>query len=237
MGSKLGGLMSSTTDNDGCGTFVAFAVAALLIWQFSKDDWTGYVYPDFTKNGGAVQYEVGKFGSLDKCLDAVRQRTRDIGRSFEADYACGKDCDSSFLTPICDKVATRKEGSWWRGLLGLTDYDEEYQVNIRNQAVQRHMDKLLLAEQLEREASAQASADEAHRMAKEAAKMANAVSGDVGTYAGYNCTVDCGGHDAGYDWAMTNGVSDYGECSGNSDSFIEGCMAYVSEQEADQGQE
>ncbi|WP_210337718.1 hypothetical protein [Mesorhizobium sp. INR15] len=43
----------------------------------------------------------------------------------------------------------------------------------------------------------------------------------------YDCTEDCSGHKAGYDWAQQNGVSDTSDCSGNSQSFIEGCEAYV----------
>lgn len=38
-----------------------------------------------------------------------------------------------------------------------------------------------------------------------------------------DCTEDCSGHDAGYQWAEENDVQDAGDCSGNSQSFIEGC--------------
>lgn len=51
--------------------------------------------------------------------------------------------------------------------------------------------------------------------------------GDYGTFAGENCTVDCSGHEAGYNWAMDNGITDPSECGGNSWSFIEGCEAYA----------
>ncbi|RWM29770.1 hypothetical protein [Mesorhizobium sp.] len=47
------------------------------------------------------------------------------------------------------------------------------------------------------------------------------------TFGGYDCTEDCSGHKAGYDWAQQNGVSDSSDCSGNSQSFVEGCEAYV----------
>jgi hypothetical protein len=47
------------------------------------------------------------------------------------------------------------------------------------------------------------------------------------TFGGYDCTEDCSGHKAGYDWAQQNGVSDSSNCSGNSQSFVEGCEAYV----------
>lgn len=56
-----------------------------------------------------------------------------------------------------------------------------------------------------------------------------ATSGAAQTFGGYPCTVDCSGHEAGYDWALENGISDGSQCSGNSNSFIEGCMAAAEE--------
>jgi hypothetical protein len=49
------------------------------------------------------------------------------------------------------------------------------------------------------------------------------------SFHGYECTQDCGGHEAGYQWAEDNGVDDEDDCGGNSESFIEGCKAYVEE--------
>ena len=46
----------------------------------------------------------------------------------------------------------------------------------------------------------------------------------------YPCTVDCSGHEAGYEWADRNGIEDPDECGGNSNSFIEGCRAWAEEQ-------
>jgi Tfp pilus assembly protein PilV len=46
------------------------------------------------------------------------------------------------------------------------------------------------------------------------------------------CTSDCSGHDAGFDWAQNRGLSDRSECSGNSNSFIEGCEAYFDQVES-----
>ena len=43
----------------------------------------------------------------------------------------------------------------------------------------------------------------------------------------YNCTEDCGGHEAGYEWAFLNSISSSISCDGNSQSFIEGCIAYT----------
>jgi hypothetical protein len=48
-------------------------------------------------------------------------------------------------------------------------------------------------------------------------------------FHGYDCTVDCSGHQAGYDWAEQQGIDDEDDCGGNSESFIEGCKAFVQE--------
>ena len=42
-----------------------------------------------------------------------------------------------------------------------------------------------------------------------------------------NCTDDCLGHKAGYEWAQDNGIRSESDCDGNSDSFNEGCINYV----------
>ena len=47
------------------------------------------------------------------------------------------------------------------------------------------------------------------------------------SFHGYECTEDCGGHQAGYDWAENNGIEYIDDCGGTSQSFIEGCHAYV----------
>lgn len=51
------------------------------------------------------------------------------------------------------------------------------------------------------------------------------------TFHGYTCSVDCSGHEAGYRWAEEYGITDAVDCSSNSGSFVEGCVAYVSEQD------
>lgn len=51
------------------------------------------------------------------------------------------------------------------------------------------------------------------------------------TFKGYECTVDCSGHEAGYQWAEEQGIDDPDDCDGNSGSFIEGCRAYAEEQQ------
>ncbi|MER9455564.1 hypothetical protein [Mesorhizobium sp. M0478] len=47
------------------------------------------------------------------------------------------------------------------------------------------------------------------------------------TFGGNECTDDCSGHKAGYDWAEQNQISDESNCSSNSQSFNEGCQTYV----------
>jgi len=47
------------------------------------------------------------------------------------------------------------------------------------------------------------------------------------TFKGYKCTQDCSGHKAGYKWAKKKGIKNPGDCTGKSQSFIEGCWAYA----------
>lgn len=46
---------------------------------------------------------------------------------------------------------------------------------------------------------------------------------------GYDCTGDCSGHDAGYEWAQDNDVCDDSYSYGNSQSFDEGVQVYAEE--------
>lgn len=47
----------------------------------------------------------------------------------------------------------------------------------------------------------------------------------------WDCTHDCSGHEAGYEWAEENGITDPSDCGGYSQSFIEGCWAWANENE------
>lgn len=47
------------------------------------------------------------------------------------------------------------------------------------------------------------------------------------TFDGYECTDDCSGHQAGYDWAEENEIDDEDACDTSSQSFNEGCQSYV----------
>ena len=49
------------------------------------------------------------------------------------------------------------------------------------------------------------------------------------SFHGYGCTQDCSGHEAGYDWADRNNIQNENDCHGNSNSFSEGCRAWVEE--------
>ena len=48
-------------------------------------------------------------------------------------------------------------------------------------------------------------------------------------FKGQECSRDCSGHMAGYDWAEERGISKEEGCRGNSQSFIDGCLLYVAE--------
>ena len=52
------------------------------------------------------------------------------------------------------------------------------------------------------------------------------------------CTDDCSGHDAGFEWAKENDITEAGQCSGTSQSFIEGCESFTSaiEESVDEAQ-
>jgi hypothetical protein len=49
-------------------------------------------------------------------------------------------------------------------------------------------------------------------------------------FHGYACNSDCSGHTAGYEWAERQGIDSPDDCSGRSQSFVEGCRAYAEEQ-------
>jgi len=75
--------------------------------------------------------------------------------------------------------------------------------------------------------------EDEHRTKPQARRaISNADRSRTKTFAGYNCTVDCSGHKAGYKWAEDNDISDGEHCDragerSSSPSFAEGCHAYV----------
>jgi hypothetical protein len=59
------------------------------------------------------------------------------------------------------------------------------------------------------------------------------LAGTKGEVAGFGCTEDCSGHDAGYKWAEERGITDPDDCGGKSWSFEEGCQAYANEHQGE----
>lgn len=59
----------------------------------------------------------------------------------------------------------------------------------------------------------------------------------TGSYEGYGCTQDCSGHDAGYQWAEDNDVTDPNDCGGKSWSFEEGCRSFAEERQEAEAEE
>lgn len=64
------------------------------------------------------------------------------------------------------------------------------------------------------------------------ADVSNVDAGEVEDSGNYVCTQDCSGHEAGFEWARDNDVTDSSECGGSSQSFIEGCEAFIEERQA-----
>lgn len=62
-----------------------------------------------------------------------------------------------------------------------------------------------------------------------AAVLFTALPASAESFKGYPCTQDCSGHKAGYAWAQKKAITDSADCSGHSNSFIEGCRAAVEE--------
>jgi len=57
---------------------------------------------------------------------------------------------------------------------------------------------------------------------------------DAQTFGGYECTVDCSGHEAGFRWAEEHDITSSQDCpDGNSNSFHEGCLARTENPGAD----
>ena len=49
-------------------------------------------------------------------------------------------------------------------------------------------------------------------------------------FHGYLCTQDSSAHRAGYEWAERRGIGSRDDCGGKSQSFREGCFAWVDNQ-------
>lgn len=57
--------------------------------------------------------------------------------------------------------------------------------------------------------------------------MLCSTSANASAFDGYECSDDCSGHQAGYDWAEQNDIDDEDACDTPSQSFNEGCQSYV----------
>ncbi len=62
-------------------------------------------------------------------------------------------------------------------------------------------------------------------------------AGSSKTFKGNECTQDCSGHEAGYEWAQEQGIEDPDDCGGDSESFTEGCQAAAEESQRDYADE
>ena len=67
--------------------------------------------------------------------------------------------------------------------------------------------------------------DEDSARADAVADVSDMTFEDVGDTS--SCTDDCSGHSAGFEWAKENTEGDASLCSGDSDSFVEGCQAFA----------
>lgn len=69
------------------------------------------------------------------------------------------------------------------------------------------------------------------------ADVVNVDAYSVADDGNYECTEDCSGHEAGFEWAQENDIGDSSDCGGNSQSFIEGCEAFVEERQEEADRE
>ena len=70
-------------------TFAVVAVIScmLLVGCSGKEEWRGFLYPN--RDDLTTHVEIGTFGSLEQCRDAVRANK---AYSENADYECGLNC-------------------------------------------------------------------------------------------------------------------------------------------------
>jgi hypothetical protein len=66
----------------------------------------------------------------------------------------------------------------------------------------------------------------------------DAAVGSARSFSGYECSGNCSGHEAGYNWAEAHDIDDEDVCdtagdNSNSASFAEGCKAYVNGESQD----
>jgi hypothetical protein len=72
------------------------------------------------------------------------------------------------------------------------------------------------------------AADGADDAAADSSDRADGAEAEM--FHGYACTMDCSGHEAGYNWAEEHGITDPDDCPidpHHSHSFTEGCWAFA----------
>jgi hypothetical protein len=63
--------------------------------------------------------------------------------------------------------------------------------------------------------------------------MFTSMSAEARTFGDYECTDDCSGHKAGYEWAEVRNTTNEARCEAilrrwpNRNSYYEGCLVYV----------
>lgn len=57
----------------------------------------------------------------------------------------------------------------------------------------------------------------------------DALANDRLSFHGYDCSLDCSGHEAGYEWAKNRGIDRDADCPDSTTSFFEGCLAFIEE--------
>ncbi|HEX7802307.1 MAG TPA: hypothetical protein VF471_06075 [Pseudoxanthomonas sp.] len=96
------------------------------------------------------------------------------------------------------------------------------------------------ADQEAAEEAAQEAAEEARQEAyAEAGASSDGTGADASNVSAHDiekpsfdyCTQDCSGHEAGFEWARDNEVTDESDCGGNSQSFYDGCVQFADERQ------
>lgn len=125
--------------------------------------------------------------------------------------------DTAFSTDNCIAVSHGEKSNL------TNDAPDEHRRNapgLASQDGQRHTDNMRLALMI--------------GLLFTAATMQPAAAIDR-QFGGNDCTDDCSGHKAGYEWAESKGITDHKACqnelilSSNSTSFAEGCETYTEE--------
>lgn len=92
-------------------------------------------------------------------------------------------------------------------------------------------DKLARADQAAEDARADALADYGADEDGSGADPDGVEASDIEDEGNYVCTSDCSGHEAGFAWAQDNDATEESDCGGTSQSFIEGCEAFVAQRQ------